>query len=81
MTSDALNLFKLGGAINFSVTEGVLWNIYTLFFVFYVFMSLIFVYHWHRYEGTGSFLFLGEVIYFIGSIVLMVVAGMAVAAF
>ena len=81
MGTDSLNLFGYLESFKFSITEGVLWNIYTLFFIFYVFMSLIFVYHWHRYEGTGSFVFVGEVIYFIGSIFLMVIAGMAIAAF
>jgi len=81
MDTRLTDIFNLGGNWSFVITEKVLWNIYTLFFVLYVFMTLIFAYHWHRYERAGSFVFLGEIIYFTGSIVLMVVAGMAVAAF
>ena len=66
MDNRLLDLFGLAKGFNFSITEGLLWNIYTLFFFFYVFMTLIFVYHWHRYEGNGSLVFVGEVIYLVG---------------
>lgn len=81
MQSRLTNLFNLGEGWSLYITEQTLWRFYTVFFVFYVFMTLIFVYHWHRYERHGSLVFVGEIIYFVGSIVLMVVAGMAVAAF
>ncbi|MEK7120802.1 MAG: hypothetical protein AAB840_01805 [Patescibacteria group bacterium] len=74
----------LASTLNLSsiqITENFLWNTFSIFFVFYVFMTLVFVYHWERYDTPGGFLFWGEVLYFAGSLFLIVTAGMAVSAY
>lgn len=79
--ADPLQLLDFWPGFHINLSGDMLWNIFTLFFIFYVFMTLIFVYHWHRYDVGGGLLFVGEVIYFVGSLLLMVTAGMAVSAY
>lgn len=77
----SLSILDFGSDFHLDITQDFLWTVFTLFFMFYVFMTLIFAYHWHRYEVPGGLIFIGEVVYFTGSLLLIVTAGMAVSAF
>lgn len=79
-----IRINPLSEAVNFSgfqITQSMMWDFFSLFFIVYVFITLIFVYHWQRYETPGSLLFWGQVVYFVGSLLLLITAGMAVSAY
>jgi hypothetical protein len=64
-----------------AITTDILWFIFTAVFVVYGIMSLIFVYHWNKYEIAAPLLFAGQTVYFAGSLLMLITAGLAIAAF
>jgi hypothetical protein len=84
---DRLSEFNFFGGTDYSsgavrvIDADLLWLIFTVVFLLYGLLTLVFAYHWHRYEIPGSWTFVGEIVYFVGSLALIMLAAMAIAAF
>ena len=66
--------------INISFLAGgtILWIIFILFFIVYVVIASVLLYHWHAYGMKGKAVLFAESLFIFVSVVLFTVSGLAI---
>lgn len=66
------NFIKLISDFVLNNTNNIIWFIFLIIFVFFLIYSLIFIYHWLKYETASSTIWLAMIVYFSVSFICLV---------